>query len=147
MDLFGASLIVVADGAHARLFEERRRGGALIDITPRLGDLSAGSPMASAFAGRVHDRMGPASHTIEKPTPADRREEAFLDRVAAGVATVMARGEHKELVLLAGPRSLGRLRRALGRRGLTAVASEAHDRVGEDAETLRTRLRDLRRTL
>jgi len=33
MELTGSSLLVVADGRRARLFEERRRGGPLIEIT------------------------------------------------------------------------------------------------------------------
>ncbi|HYD27703.1 host attachment protein [Brevundimonas sp.] len=143
MDLTGSSLVVVADGRRARLFEERRRGGALIDITAQLGDLSLHRPTASGFSGRVHDRLGPASHTTGE-APKDRREADFVDLVGVRAAQVMRRGDYRDLVLMAAPRALGQLRRAMAHAGVTVTHAEAHDRVSQDPESLRTSLRELR---
>ena len=146
MDLTGLSLLVVADGRRARLFEERRRGGPLIEITARLGDLAAHLARASAFRGRTHDRLGPASHTPEQTTPAERQEADFLELVAERSARLLRGAGHRDLVLMAAPRALGQLRRALDRAGVRVAQSEARDRLTESPEVLRERLRELRRS-
>ncbi len=46
--------------------------------------------------------------------------------------------------LIAAPRALGQLRRALAHAGVEPAHTEPHDRVSENPESLRTRLRDLR---
>lgn len=146
MDLTGPSLLLVADGRRARLFEERRRGGPLFEITEELGDLTPDHPIASGFRGRTHDRFGPASHTVGGPGPKERLEEAFADQVAARTARIVrARGD-LDLVLVAEPRALGRLRRGLAHAGVTAVLAEASDRVAGTEESLRDSLRELRRS-
>lgn len=146
MDLTGSSLLVVADGRRARLFEERRRGGPLLEITPKLGDLTVHRPQGAPFRGRVHDRFGPASHTPEQITPTERREADFLEQVAARSARLLRGGGHRELTLMAPPRALGQLRQALDRVGVRVAFAEARDRVADAPEILRERLRDLRRS-
>lgn len=144
MDLAGASLVVVADGREARVFEERHRGGPLLDITARLGDLSLHRPQGSSPRGSTHDRMGPASHAGDKPTPGDRRETDFTGLVGARVARIMRGGGYDGLVLMAAPRTLGQLRRVMTRAGLIVTHAEPHDRVSESPAALRNRLRELR---
>lgn len=145
MDLIGSSLLLVADGRRARLFEERRRGGALIEVTARLGELSHHRPAASGFRGRVHDRVGPASHTGDGTPPHDRRETDFVDAVAARTAEILRQGGYQDLILIAAPRALGRLRRRVAHFGLTPALAEARDRVTESGAALHGALRDLRR--
>ena len=145
MDLTGSSLLVVADGRRARRFEERRRGGPLIEVTSKLGDLGAHLPRATAFRGRVHDRLGPASHTPGRITPAERREADFLDLVAERSAQLLRGGGHRDMVLMAAPRALGQLRRSLDRAGVRVALAEARDYLVETPEMLRQRLRELRR--
>lgn len=144
MDIMGSSLIVVADGRQARLFEERRRGGPLTDVTAQLGDLASHRPEASSSRTRTHDRFGPASHTGDGPTPQDRREADFVSRVGVKAAEIMRRGSYQDLILIAAPRALGKLRRAMAHAGLEVAHTESHDRVSESPASLRTRLRDLR---
>lgn len=144
MDLAGASLVVVADGRQVRVFEERRRGGPLFDVTARLGDLSLHRPQASSTRGGTHDRMGPASHVGDGPTPNDRRETDFASLVGARAAQIMRGGGYDGLVLMAAPRTLGQLRRIMAHAGVTVTHAEPHDRVSESPASLRARLRDLR---
>lgn len=144
MDLTGSSLVIVADGRRARFFEERRRGGPLIEVTSQLGDLAPHRPMAASHAGGSHERMGPASHTGDRPTPGERREDDFIDLVGARAADVMRRGDHQGLVLIAAPRALGRLRQAMAHARLTVSHAEARDRVSQTPDELRTCLRELR---
>lgn len=144
MDLTGSSLVVVADGRRARLFEERRRGGELTEITAQFGDLATHRPLASGSRGRVHDRIGPASHPIGENAPKDRREAEFVELVGARSADIMRRGGYKDLILVAAPRALGQLRRAVAHAGVTPTLAEAHDRLTETPDELRANLRDLR---
>lgn len=145
MDLGGSSLIVVADGRHARLFEERLRGGPLIEITDTLGDLAPHRPMASGFRGRVHDRFGAASHTVEDTAPKTRLEDDFIRSVGARAAEIMRSGGYDDLILIAPPRALGRLRQAIDHAGVAVTLSEPHDRVSATAEALKACLRTIRR--
>jgi protein required for attachment to host cells len=144
MDPSRSSLVVVADGRRARLFEERRRGGELHEITDLFGDLAIPRPPAAGVRAQVHDRFGPASHAIGDETPKDQVEARFVDLVGARSAEILRRGGYDDLILVAAPRALGRLRRAVQHAGVTATLAEAHDRVTGTADELRTNLRDLR---
>lgn len=144
MDLTGSSLVVVADGRQARVFEERRRGGPLFDVTPQLGDLSRHRPGAPGSRGGVHDRIGPASHTGDGPTPKDRREADFAGLVGARAAQILREGGYDGLVLMAPPRTLGQLRQVMAHAGVKVTHAEPHDRVSESPASLRARLRELR---
>lgn len=144
MDLTGSSLVVIADGRQARVFEERRRGGPLFDVTAQLGDLSLHQHPASSSRGGVHDRIGPASHTGDGPTPKDRRETDFAGLVGARTVKIMRQGGYDGLVLMAAPRTLGQLRRVMTHAGVTVTHAEPHDRTSESPASLRTRLRELR---
>jgi len=140
----GPSLVVVADGRRARLFAERRRGGPLIELTEQLGELSVHRPMTSGFRGRAHDRIGPASHTPDEPSSGERREIDFVSLVGSRAAELMRRERYEDLVLIAPPRALGRLRRAMEHARVKVAHSEPHDRVSESPDMLRVNLRELR---
>jgi protein required for attachment to host cells len=145
MKLYGPGLVVVADGAHARAFEERVRGGPLVEITAQLGELGSKGAKHSSHTGRVHDRFGPASHTTGGDSPRVKAEEAFIRRLAVRIDDLMATGSYENLVLIAAPRALGDLRAALGPGGPgRTLESEAADRVKERPPALREALRRLR---
>ncbi|MBI2262743.1 MAG: host attachment protein [Caulobacterales bacterium] len=143
MDLYGSSLVLVADGGRARLFEERRRGGPLIEITQQLGDLAAHGPRRPGFRGRAHSRAWRASHAAGDPNPTDVREGAFVGRLAARLAEIAGRGDYDGVVLFASPRALGELRRSLPP-AVHIAETDPHDRVSLGVQALRTALHDLR---
>ncbi|WP_296816663.1 host attachment protein [Brevundimonas sp.] len=145
MELHGSTLVVVADGARARLFEERVRGGPLTEISDRLGDLSASGPRGSGHSGRVFDRFGSGSHTTGGDSPKVRDEAAFVSRLAGRLDAVVAHGRFEEAVLIAAPRALGGLRAALsGALAKRVQGSEAADRCSETADEIRAALRHIR---
>jgi len=144
MDLTGSTLIVVADGRRARLFEERRRGGGLTEVTARLGALDPRPLPARAPRGDVHDRFGPVSHTGDRPTPKERLEDDFVDQIGARAADIMRRGDYRDLVLMAAPRALGRLRKTMEHAGVAVTLAEASDRTAESLDSIRKNLRALR---
>lgn len=141
MEVRGPSLVLVADGGRARLFEERRRGGALVEITARLGDLAVSRPLCGASAGRAHQRVGRASHDGEDQPFDAKREAAFLRRLAERVGLLAQGAGYEDLVVIAAPKALGRLRRHLhGRLGPT----ESRDCLAETAGDIRSRLLRIR---
>lgn len=145
MKLYGTSLVVVADGGRARLFEERARGGPLFEISERLDDPTLTGPRSSAHVGLVHDRRGPASHTVGRDTPRQRDEAAFVRRVGQQISHLMNSGAYETLVLFAAPKALGTLRGSLASPwGDRVSESEAADRVSESPLEIRAALRQLR---
>lgn len=138
--------IVTADGRNARVFEERRRHGPLHEIEAlamRLDEQDR--PRAAHPGGAVHQSGGFGRHNIYETAPAEEAEDRFLKRLALAVDQGVRERRCEALVLIAPPRALGALRRALGAQSRAAVRyEEARDRVKEDASTLRLRLRDLR---
>lgn len=144
MNLYDPCLILVADGHRARLFEERVRGGSLTEVTDLLGDLKHAGPRASSHAGRVHDRFGAGSHTIESVKPKDKDEARFLESVASRLDGIMCEPGH-DLVLIAPPRALGRLKADLGAATLRRLkATEPRERTGQTVQDIRQALHDLR---
>lgn len=143
MDPAGSSLIVVADGRRARLFEERDRGGRLVEVTSRLGDLSVRRPLAGPSHASTHQRVGPASHAGDQPTARDQREAAFARQIGLRAIELMRMGHHQDLVVMAPPRTLGRLRHVVaGAR--VPVSGQSVDCVAESATAIAARLRRLR---
>lgn len=140
----GRSLIVVADSAHARFFEERRQGGRLSERADWLGHLTP-TRRPHAQRGAVHDRMGYALHGTDGGDPHRLAAEDFLRRVAERIGQVM-RGERIDaLVLFAPPRALGLLREHLDPQARAKLAYDADsDRIDDTPEELRDHLRQAR---
>jgi protein required for attachment to host cells len=100
---------------------------------------------SSAPQATVTGRLGFGRHGAGERDPASRAEERFLAAVAERLDEAAAAGAFEHLVLIAPPAALGVLRAGL--RPATARRIEAcdpHERHLEDANALRSRLRDLR---
>ncbi|WP_165799216.1 host attachment protein [Caulobacter zeae] len=138
------TLVVTADGVHARCFEERRQGGRLIEHPEWLDPISARPRLRSA-TGAVHDRKGHAHHETSPAPPEDQVQEQFWARLAERIGVLFKAERFDALVLLAPPRALGRLRERLAPaiRG-RLVLDAPRDLVKETDEALRRRLRELR---
>lgn len=145
MKLYGRCLVLAADGEKARLFEERRRAGPLLEISGQLGDLQSDGPVASGHSGRVHDRRGAGSHTTGGSSPAEKRETAFIKRLARRIDAIVSRGAFEDLIVMAPPRALGQLRRSLSPGAIRRLrATEAHERVACRADEIQEALHALR---
>jgi protein required for attachment to host cells len=142
----GVTWVLVADGAHARLFEERQRTGALhekADWTMRLQ--REDRPRAPAHAATVHERGGTGRHGDKDHAPAQEAERRFLARVAEALNAAGVRGEFDHLVIMAPPAALGVLRARLAPRLSGRLeATDPHNRLGDDADAMRAHLRQLR---
>lgn len=137
--------IVVADGAGARVFEERRKLGPLTERRDLALTSHEDRHQAPAHAGSVVDRSGFGRHAAATVDPAARAEERFLVELAATLDKGALANSFEHLVLIAPPRALGVLRQALSAATARRIEiCDPHERCGEDAAALHRRLRDLR---
>lgn len=139
--------IVVADGAGARVFEERQRLGALTERTDLALTSQEDRHRGSAHGGSVVDRSGFGRHAPATADPATRAEERFLADLAAVLDKAALANSFERLVIFAPPRALGVLRLALSAATARRIeACDPHERRDEDAATLQARLRHVRAT-
>jgi protein required for attachment to host cells len=74
--------------------------------------------------GRVHQRFGEARSAVEQTDWHDQQEDEFLRALAARLDRAVEAREVAELVLVAPPRALGRIRKAYSRRLKDAIVAE-----------------------
>lgn len=123
------TFILIAHRSGARLFKQDHKRAPLSLHTSfdypggrlREGEINADRP------GRVHDRMGSQRHGVA-------REESAVDHLTAGFVRELAgflrnarlAAQFDQLVLVAGPKLLGRLREALDPDTLALVTASLH---------------------
>jgi protein required for attachment to host cells len=144
----GTTWIVAADGARARVFEERRRSGELRELTDRAMRVEEGDhPRAAPQRATVHERTGSGRHAANPESPAQEAERRFLARVVEALDAAAYARAFDHLVLVAPPIALGILRRRLTPALSSKLdVSDAHDRTRADAREMRGHLRNLRTT-
>jgi protein required for attachment to host cells len=144
----GPTWIIVADGAHARLFEQLRPGAAVVE-RESFARRAAPAAKSNDRLPRTHDRTGPARHAIEpRQTPREAAERAFLDEVGEEIARCALARAFNRLVLCAPPKAMGELRQKLPRKlriETSAVLKDIVDRPrAEIIELLQSELSSLR---
>lgn len=121
------SWIVVADGAHARIFQNDGPGKGLVPLPDEEAHHSH-KPSREIDAdrpGRSHDRFGPGRHAMEPPSDAHRSEKRrFADELAARLNTKGQAASYDRLILVAPAKTLGDLRAALNKGALAKVQGE-----------------------
>ena len=119
--------IVIADGARARLFENRGPGKGITPLSDSemQGTHAPTQELGSDRPGRVHDRMGPGRHAMAPRVDWHTQEkQVFLQAVAARLDRAAAEKAFDRLILVAPARALGELRAALGPAAAEQVAGE-----------------------
>lgn len=137
--------LLVMDGGKAHLFEMRRAPRTFRKImslesawrqTPARDLVSDGS-------GRSRNRAGGHSSHTKQPRmdPREAEEAQFVQQAIEELNEVHRRQAFEELVLVADPRSLGRLRKQLDRPLATKISAEFNwNLAGLNAEKLEQRL-------
>lgn len=121
----GCTWIVVADGGHARILEERRRGATLTEAN-KFEHSQSDVAVPRDRPARVHERNGDVRHAVTgRTSPHEEGERRFLSSVAAQLEDGAARHAFDHLILLAPPRALGVLRAALSDKLTRLVVAEA----------------------
>ncbi|WP_374470014.1 host attachment protein [Phenylobacterium sp.] len=139
----GVTWIVAADGAHMRVFEERRRAGEVRELSGEaLRTEEHDRPRSHAHAATVHERAGQGRHGDRETPPAQEAETRFLGRAAERIDVAARRKAFERLVIMAPPHALGVLRQKLPQAVLAMVeTTDAHNRLQDDAEAIRNHLR------
>lgn len=138
------TLLVLADGRRVRLFEESRRGGPLKERGAWLRAMPPFHHPGSAQQVTVRARTSATSHAGHEP-PRDKGERRFLTDLADHLDQVMRDQHFDDLVLIAPPRALGVLRKALPA-GLQrrVAATDPHDRLDDTLDQVHAHLRAAR---
>jgi protein required for attachment to host cells len=142
--------IVIADGMHARILRQDKRGAPL---APAL-DQELYEPAAHGFSrdlksdapGRAFDSTGSGGrHAMEPRTdPKTHEKQVFARRVAELVNDAALRKSFDQLVLVAPPKTLGELRTQLGENAKRLIIGEIdRDLVKTPASELPGHLSDV----
>ena len=139
--------IVVADGARGRVFSTDARDDEIDDALPYefVGSRQPTRERVTDRAGQTLERHGPGGHAKSKSQDAKEHDQENLAREIAD-AMRSGRTDHRfdNLVLIAPPAFLGRLRTALdGPTAKLVTATHAKDLSGLPPHDLRARLREL----
>lgn len=137
--------VVAADGRQADVYEERRRGGPLQRLAERALHAEDSEQPKSRQRATVHNRFGFGRHSAGDEDVVELSEARFLERVSDALERWAKAGLYDQLVVMAPPRALGHLRRALKSPAAERlVLTDNHDRVMLEVEALRRHLRTLR---
>lgn len=138
--------IVVADGARARVFEERVRHGPLHELAD-LAVHQSGEDRSHASHPKAanQESFGAGRHNVNEADPHTQAENKFLRRVADMVDHAADGHAFAHLVLISPPKALGELKASLKPATARRIAlTDPHERIGEDAVALRKRLQQMR---
>ncbi len=123
--------ILIADGARARILEHRGPGSGLAavkDMEFSWEKLSASDIMADR-PGRAFASTGEARSAIEPRTdPVAKREADFVRMLAGVLRDPAADASFDRLVLVAAPKALGELRKALS----SPVSQSVYAEIAKD---------------
>lgn len=126
MKLPHGAWVVVADGAKA-LFLENQGDPDLIDLRVRRHDeqdVDANRDVASDRPGRRSDNGAGQKSALEQTDWHEIEEARFNEALAERLNGLVQKGTISKLVLVADPRSLGRLRPLLAAATTSALISE-----------------------
>ncbi len=110
--------ILIADGARARILLNEGPGKGLKPaLDHEFATVHAPTrELGSDRPGRVHDRFGPGRHAMEPPADWHEYEkQTFAAEIARLLEEEAQKGSFDRLVVVAPPKTLGELRRTLGR--------------------------------
>ena len=139
--------IVVADGARGRVFSADTRDKKIDSALPYefVGSRQPTRERVTDRAGQTLERHGPGGHAKSKAQDAKERDQDNLAReIADAMRSARTDRRFDNLVLVAPPAFLGRLRTALDAPTAKLVtATHAKDLSHLPAHDLRQRLREL----
>jgi protein required for attachment to host cells len=139
--------VVVADSGRARILEMRRKPYAFRLVTDydSVARHRTSKELVSDAAGRVYNTQGPGTHAMQpRSDPHQAAEEQFAHDLALRVGKAAGEGRFDRLALIADARTLGRLRRDLGKDVSGRVVEERSlDLTGLSLHDLEPRVRNI----
>ena len=136
--------ILIADGAHARVYLNTGPGHGISEIKEYAKDidLKASRDIDADRPGRSFDSGGEGRHAMEPPTDAKRHaKDEFARALAEKINAAMTAGEFDRLVLVASPVTLWDLRQHLSKQSSDNIHGEiAKDLTHADNKELLAQL-------
>lgn len=137
---------LVTDGGRARIVALKRHPAEfeeIVEWTSPTRHRSSRS-LESDASGRSHNVKGPGTHVREPRSNArDQEEQRFIEKLLERLAQAQGAGEFGSLVLVADPRSLGRIRDQISNGLRQRVVLELNlDLTKLDSRDLQNRLRE-----
>ena len=119
--------VVVADGAHARIFVNEGVGKGVQELEDRafVGSRLRDRDIQADKPGRAFDSHGEGRHSMEPRTDPHKHEEReFTRTVVEWIAAKSQEGQFDRLVLIAAPHALGDLRDLMPKTLASKVTAE-----------------------
>jgi len=139
--------VLVADSGQARILEMHRNPYEFRLVSERVSESQhlTNRELVSDASGRAFHVQGPGSHSkAPRSDPHEVAEDAFIRALSQTLDKAARLGTFDDLVIVADPRTLGRLRRYLTRDVATRVTGEYDvDLAGLPLNTLETRVRGI----
>lgn len=139
--------VVVADGAHARIFLNEGPGTGLVPALDHdlIGVKLANHEIGSDRPGVSFSSAGPGRHAMAPTTdPHEHAEHEFIKLVAKAIEEGHNAHAFEQLILVASPKALGVLRKELDAQAAKLVKSELNkDLTHLSAHQLGEHLKDL----
>jgi len=136
--------VLVAGSSEARIFatQNLRSSLKLVDTLSHEASRLHARDLGSDVPGRVHDRFGPARHSIDQGDQLKTTEkQRFAREIAGRLADAHRQKKFDRLVVMAGPEFLGILRDCLGKHLAESIVAEvAKDLVAEDSAAIQAHI-------
>ncbi|HLF30589.1 MAG TPA: host attachment protein [Xanthomonadales bacterium] len=123
--------VLVADSGTARILEMRKRPAELREVQELVSDSQhlTDKDLRADASGRSLRRQSASGHALHPHANAhDLAEQAFCDRVVKVLELAAGRYEFDQLVVIADPKTLGRLRKLMSK----ALAARVELELGRD---------------
>lgn len=136
--------VLVADSSDARIYAARNLRSPL-DLVATLSHQASrlhARDLGSDAPGRVHDRFGPARHSLDEGQQLKTTEkQRFAREIADRLAEAHRQKKFDRLVVMAGPAFLGMLRHLLSKPLAAAVIAEVpKDLVAQDVAAIQAHI-------
>ena len=136
--------ILVANQAEAQIYSAERLHGKLmlVDTLIHKEGAAHARDLTSDAPGRVHDRSGPARHSMEPDTGIkEEQRRRFVKEMIGRLKSAHLRHDFNQLVLLAAPAVLGVIRKTLsGDLAMAVVKEIPKDVIGQGIDKIQTQL-------
>jgi len=137
--------VLVTDSGSARIFELQKTPAEFREVHTLVSDAlhKRTSDMVSDGSGRSFNAQGPAGHSKQqKSDPHDLAEQEFCRKLADKLELAANMNVFDKLMVVADPKTLGRLRPLMSKRLSKRITHEVNlDLVGMPLEKLKKKIR------
>jgi len=139
--------VLVANSGQARILEMQRKPYEFHQVSELVSEAQhlTNKEIVSDASGRVYRAQGPGTHSMKpRSDPHENAEEQFSRSLAQKMEKAARLGRFDQLLVVADPRTLGRLRQQLDKSVGSKLAEEVTlDLVGLPLNQLEPRLRQV----